>query len=411
MKMGSNGRARNMKLVGHSTLNGFGNGGEGISLKTLPGGRRILFIAHEGPPKDFTVLDVTDPSNPKVVTQVDLPHNRIRSNSLALVDDLMVVAYQGGLDPNPSNFNLEHAGVAVWDVSNVEKPKEIGFFKTSGNRSRGAHFVWFVDGRYAHISTGMPDSHPTHPNDDQFYVTLDLADPARPREVGRWWLPGTQEGDAAAPPSRHRPFDVGFRAHNINVYPERPDRAYVGYIDGGVIILDISDKAHPRMISRVDYHPPFPGFTHTVLPLFKRDLLIATDECVQFDLKDWPKRIWVLDAREETNPVIISSFPTPPKEQFLFKGARLGAHNIHENEPLSTSWFSDTIIIGTFFSGGVVAYDISDPFRPEEVAYYIPPAPEGCVSTMINDLYVDERGLIYALDRVKGGLYILEMNL
>jgi hypothetical protein len=30
---------------------------------------------------------------------------------------------------------------------------------------------------------------------------------------------------------------------------------------------------------------------------------------------------------------------------------------------------------------------------------------------MINDVYVDERGLVYALDRVKGGLYIFEMNL
>ena len=165
------------------------------------------------------------------------------------------------------------------------------------------------------------------------------------------------------------------------------------------------------MISRVDYHPPFPGFTHTALPLFDRNLLIVTDECIKFDLEDWPKRIWVLDIREESNPVMISSFPTPSPEAYSYKGARLGAHNIHENEPLPTSWFSSDIIVGTFFSGGVRAYDIRDPFRPEEVAYYIPEAPEGCVSIMINDLYVDERGLVYALDRIKGGLYILEMDI
>jgi hypothetical protein len=411
MVMGVRGQSKNMRLIGHNTLNGFGNGGEGISLKKLPDGRRILFVAHEGPPKDFTVLDVTDPSAPKVITQVNLPHNRVRSNSLALADDLLLVVYQAGLDPSPSNFNMEHAGMAVWDIRDVEHPRRISFFKTSGDHSRGAHYVWCVDGRYAHLSTGMPDSVPTHPNDDQFYVIVDLADPARPREAGRWWLPGTQEGDAVSPPLRHHQFDVGFRAHNTNVYPERPDRAYVGYIDGGVIILDISDMSHPKMISRVDYHPPFPGFTHTALPLFNRNLLIATDECVRHDFEDWPKRIWVLDGREETNPVIISSFPAPPKDQFLFKGVRLGAHNIHENEPLSTSWVSEDVIIGTFFSGGVIAYDISDPFRPEEVAYYVPPAPEGSASIMINDLYVDERGLVYALDRIRGGLYILEMNI
>lgn len=403
--------SKNMRFIGHHTLNGFGNGGEGFSLKQLPDGRRILFVAHEGPPKDFTVLDVTDPAEPKVIAQIDLPHNRIRSNSLALVDDILLVAYQAGLDPDAANFNVEHTGIGVWDISDVERPRQIGFFNTSGDHSRGTHCLWFVDGRYAHISTGMPDSVPTHPSDDQFYVIVDLADPTKPCEVGRWWLPGTQEGDGVPPPPRHPRFDTGYRAHNINVYPDQPDRAYVGYIDGGVIILDISDMSQPKMISRVDYHPPFPGFTHTVLPLFDRNLLIATDECIRLDFEDWPKLIWVLDVREETNPVIISSFPTPPKDEFLFKGVRLGAHNIHENEPLPTSWESSNTIVGSFFSGGVRVYDISDPFRPEEVAYYVPPAPEGCTSIMINDVYVDEKGLVYALDRVKGGLYILEMEL
>ena len=28
----------------------------------------------------------------------------------------------------------------------------------------------------------------------------------------------------------------------------------------------------------------------------------------------------------------------------------------------------------------------------------------------INDVYVDENGLVYAIDRFKGGLYILELN-
>jgi hypothetical protein len=405
------GRSKNMKLIGHSTLNGFGNGGEGFGLTQLPNGKRILFVAHEGPPKDFTALDVTDPSAPKVIAQIDLPHSKIRSNSLALVDDILLVAYQASLHVDPSNFNVEHTGMGVWNITDVEHPRQIGFFNTSGNHSRGAHYVWFVDGRYAHLSTGMPDSVPTNPSDDQFYVIVDLAKPTKPREVGRWWLPGTQEGDNASPPVRHHDFDTGFRAHNINVYPARPDRAYVGYIDGGVIILDISDMGHPKMISRLDYHPPFPGFTHTVLPLFDRELLVATDECVRFDLEDWPKRIWILDFRKETNPVMISSFPTPAIDDFSFKGVRLGAHNIHENEPLATSWKSSNIIVGTFFSGGVRAYDISDPFRPEEVAYYVPSAPEGCASIMINDLYIDEKGLVYAVDRVKGGLYIIEMDL
>ena len=92
-------------------------------------------------------------------------------------------------------------------------------------------------------------------------------------------MPGTREGDNAPPPPRHPKFDGGFRAHNTNVYPERPDRAYLAYIDGGVWILDIADKARPKPVGHWNPHPPFPGFTHTAMPLFDRDILVVSDEC------------------------------------------------------------------------------------------------------------------------------------
>ena len=41
--------------------------------------------------------------------------------------------------------------MAVYDVSRPEEPKKLAFFDTSGPYSRGCHFVWFVDGRYAHL--------------------------------------------------------------------------------------------------------------------------------------------------------------------------------------------------------------------------------------------------------------------
>jgi len=100
------------------------------------------------------------------------------------------------------------------------------------------------------------------------------------------------QGDAAPPVPRNPTFDSGYRPHNINVYPQRPDRAYLGYIDGGVIILDISDKSHPREITRYNYSPPYNGFTHTAMPLFSRNLLIVTDECTNDNGKDWPKLAW-----------------------------------------------------------------------------------------------------------------------
>ena len=46
--------------------------------------------------------------------------------------------------------------------------------------------------------------------------------------------------------------------------------------------------------------------------------------------------------------------------------------------------------------------------NPQEVAYHIPQIPEG--ADAINDVHVDENGIMYVVDRLQGGLYILEMN-
>ena len=400
----STAESKNLRLLSHHDLNGFGNGGEGIGIQQTSSGQRILYIAHESAPKDLTGVDVTDPTNPHIVVQTDLPHGDIRSNSLAVYEDLLLVAYQ------TKSVGVEGAGMRVYDISDPAQPKEISYFSTSGPHSRGVHCLWFVDGKYAHLSTGAADFIPNNPKDDQFPMIVDMSDPTRPVEVGRWWLPGTRQGDTEDPPERQA-IDTGFRVHNVNIYPERPDRAYIGYIDGGALILDTSDVSNPKMISRVDYHPPFPGFTHTAIPLFSRDLMIVSDESVTEDLRDHPKLTWVMDIREESNPVIISTFPMPPVEDFGARGGRFGAHNLHENLPVPTSGNSDTLIFGSYFNAGVRVHDVSNPFQPEEVAYYVPPVPEGVDGININDVYVDENGLVYAIDRFKGGLYILELEI
>jgi hypothetical protein len=331
----------------------------------------------------------------------------MRSNSLDVVGDIMAVAYQ------TSGVNIQPAGFDLFDVSVPESPKRISHFDASGPHSRGVHAVWFVDGETVHLAGGAADFEPTNPKDDQFYRIVDVRKPAKPEEVGRWWYPGTRKGDDAPPPPRLSPqFDMGYRAHNTNVFPQRPDRAYVGYIDGGAWVLDISDRSRPKPVASWQYSPPFNGFTHTVLPLFSRDLLIVSDECVLDDGADWPKLVWVLDNRVETNPVPIGTFPAPPYDAFAKRGGRFGAHNLHENLPVPTSWRSDSIIVGTFFNAGVRAYDVSDPFQVKEVAYFVPGAPKlspvGAIQ--LNDCFVDDRGLVFTVDRFVGGLYILEMN-
>ena len=318
----------NMKLLAQHTLNGFGGMGEGMSVQLTRDGRRVLWLAHESAPKNFTAVDVTEPRSPKVIVQTDLPHAQMRSNSLEVSGDLMAVAYQ------VSKFGLQPAGFELFDITVPENPIHF-VLRRLGPHSRGCHQLWFVDGKTVHMACADPELKPRNPKDDQVYRIVDVANPSKPVAIGRWHLSGTMEGDDAPPPERlPAQFDAGFRAHNTNVYPERPDRCYLAYIDGGVMVLDISDRARPKMISRWTNSPPYNGFNHTALPFFGRGLLVVSDESVKDKAVDYPKLVWLLDARDETHLVSISTLPMPPVEAFKNRGGRFGAHNLHENPPV-----------------------------------------------------------------------------
>ena len=397
-------QAKNLRILGHSDLGGHGNGGEGLALREYAGRRRALFLAHESAPVCFSVVDVTDPRAPKVLTQVPTATADVRCNSLGLAGDVLIVAQQ------TARPGLPGGGIRIYDVADPAHPKETTFFDTSGEHSRGAHFVWFVDGQYAYLSTGARDFVPTHQSDDQFLMILDVRDPAKPREVGRWWLPGTRQGDREPPPPRLK-IDSGYRMHSLHIPPERPDRAYVGWIDGGVVVLDVSDRAHPRLVARRSWYPPDAGYTHTVVPLVDRGLLVAAEEAVRDACEDWPKRVWLLDATPETRPEPLVPLPPPANFDALCKsGGRFGAHNIHVNRPGPFSRRLSRTVVGAFFNGGVRVYSIADPRRPEEIGFFVPASPPGnrTGTIQMNDVYVDEKGLIYANDRLTGGLYVLE---
>lgn len=406
--------AWNMRLIGRSDFGGLGKGGEGIGLHAGRG-RRTLFVAHESAPGNFTALDVTDPTSPTVICQTTLPHENVRSNSLSIVGDLMAVAYQ------TTEPGLKPAGIEFFDISDPAQPRSLSFVDTSGPLSRGAHYVNLDTDGYAYAATGMADWEPKRPKDHQLVLILDVHDPSTPREVGRFALPGQTVGD---PESLYQPDlsnDSSYKPHNVNVYPERPDRAYIAYLDGGVCIVDISDRSKPRLISRFDYHPPMKsGFTHTIVPLFDRGLMVVADESngqrpgVVHEGAGWdhPKAVWIMDMSYEGQVLPLSTLPMPPLEDFRYRGGKFGAHNIHENDPVPTAFKSDQIIFGAFFNAGIRVYDIKDPFRPEEIAYYIPEAPPDSPygAAQVNDVYVDENRTIYALERTTGGLYVLELT-
>ena len=316
-----------MQIIGRSDLNGFGKGGEGLALKQYAGGQRVLYLAHESGPMCISVIDVTHPEQPTIITQIKVEAPYIRCNSLGLAGNTLVVAHQ------TENIAQAGAGLDVYDIADPTAPTKLAHFDTSGPHSRGVHFVWFTDGRYAYLSTGARDFTPRNKLDDQFLMIVDVSDPRHPREAGRWWLPGTREGDSEPPPPRVAPFDAGIRMHSLVVPPDKPDRAYVGWIDGGWVILDIADKAHPRLIAHRSWQSLGNGFAHTVLPIIGRGLAIQTEEATENTCKDWPKRNWVWDIGDERHPIPLAVAATGCRPGGAVQGGRTVRRAQHPHEP------------------------------------------------------------------------------
>src|SRR3972149_5067254 len=341
----------NVRLVGHHDLNGHGDG-----MQLLKAGRYV-YIAHLGTsPMALTIVDAADPQEPRVVRQMPHPPNT-HAHKVQIAGDILIQnqerPYFGKVAPDVPN----EAGIRVYDLSNPTDPREIGYLRVPG---KGVHRMWFSDGKYAHVSSTMSGFK------ERVYLIADISDPSNPRPGGR---------------------------------------AYVAMVDAGMAIVDISAISSPKFISRIDWGPPYGGYTHTTLPLPGRGLVVATDESTKNNCQEGDKRVWVIDIREERNPVTISTFPVPQGD-FCKRGLRFGPHNVHENRP--GSFQSENLIFVTYYNAGLRIVDLRNQYRPEEVGYFIPPPPEGQEAPMFNDLFVDADGLIYVSDRIRGGLYILE---
>ncbi|HZR99786.1 MAG TPA: hypothetical protein VFE37_13825 [Chloroflexota bacterium] len=384
----------NTRLVGHHDLNGQGDG-----MQLLKVGQ-YAYVAHLGVhDMALSILDCADPSAPKLVRQI--PHfENTHSHKVQIAGNLLIQNLEKPYFAQKGPQAAKHqAGIITYDLTDPTDPRPIGRLEVEG---AGVHRMWMTDGKYAHVASSWPGYH------ERVYLIADVSDPAHPQKAGIWHIPGTKDGE--------QPEWLSFPGQHAYVHGIIPEgnRAYVSIVDGGMAIVDISDVANPKTISHINWHPPFGGYNHTSMPLPSRGLVLCVCESVKETVaEDGDKRIWVVDVREERQPVIRSSFPRPtppagsPWKDYDERPRRFGPHNVHENRP-HYGYRSEHLIFSTWYNAGLRITDLSNPDRPEEVGYFVPPAPEGQGAPQINDVFVDEQRLIYLTDRYNGGMYIVE---
>ena len=286
----------------------------------------------------------------------------------------------------------ENGGFKIYNVSDPANPKEMVHQKTGGI---GVH-RYDMDENYAYISTEMEGYI------GNILVIFDIRNPEQPEEVSRWWMPGQHLAGG------EKPSWIG-RQNRLHHALRFDDKLYAGCWHAGFRIIDISDITKPNTIGEYNYHPPFPEPTHTVMPvpgkIDGRHIAIVIDEEDQYynaaeaeARKGRPHApLWVFDITDLSNIQPLAMFQVSemdsPWSQAV--GARFGAHQFQEK-------MKDTLVYCAWFSGGLRIVDVADPYQPKEVGSFVPEPVNGQPAPQSNDTDIDERDLIYMVDRYVG---------
>lgn len=388
------GEFENFTIVSYSDLDGWDQVAE---FRVGRDGRYAYTSNYQG----ATVVDVSDPRRPRVVSRIKNDPS-VQSQYIDVLGNLLVINQEAVRDEKIKHWE---AGIRLFDP---EKPKELSFFKTDGPPRRGVHGFWLHEdpkqGKFAFVSTTKEGYH------GNILVIVDINDPRNPKEVARWWYPGQWVAGGEKPGENWVDPDRGLREglpkiwvylHDITTYK---DRAYLAYRDEGVIILDISDIRKPVRLGQIKWSPPEEGNTHSigvVIPPHggRPDVIVATDEIVRPEQCPFGY-LHVIDVRYEKNPVQIGTFRLPlnrfcPPDR---PGRRFGIHDVER-------MIRGNIVFSAWENSGFWAIDISDPYRPRSAGYFVPPPFLRAKSDAghADDVFVHENGLIFASSSDPGG--------
>jgi hypothetical protein len=424
------------------------------------GDRWILFVGHHAGEalnaatgrverNGLSILDVTDPAAPIYLAHVPPTGDEASGTQHVQVCD-------GRTLPRANRdavYAMRSNGLVSFEILDVTDPAKPSFLTTVATMGRSSRpesdrgdrethkFQWDCESGIAYINGTA----------DRWRVTrvlqvFDAGNPAEPRHIRDFGLEGYEpgaDGEYPAPQvaGLHQPFVVG-------------NRVYLGYNSGEEGVLQILDREKllngdpaaadplaPRPeslkypeIARLDL-PHYWG-AHTAKPIYDfeiadysdnrdariRDLLLLVSEAETFRCQENRDVLFILDITDEAHPFPISSFQVPEEPgDFCHRGGRFGPHSFQDAFHPA---FDKTLVVLAYFNAGIRAVDIRDPFAPREVAHYIPEVTahttESCIeidsveqcdrAIQTNNVNIDDRGYIYAVDRASTGLHILELT-
>jgi hypothetical protein len=434
--------ARNMQLVGMDDLQARSAYQPTIRFNPIAH-RWVAYVGHhagtavnpltgEEEPNGTSIVDVTDPRRPKY-----LFHIPGQSGSGEAGGAQMARVCNGSELPKGDAgkvYLLRTSGTTsheIWDVTDPAEPKLLTTV-VSGLLDTHKNF-WECNTGIAYLVSGVPGWRA-----ERMSQIFDLSDPAHPVHIRDFGLPGQEPGSTGpVPTDLHGPISLG-------------DRVYFGYgtSSGGIMqIVDREKLVHgdaaptpanllAPQISQLALCT-FCGGAHTTFPVLgipvdefahfgvgqTRDFAVIANEATANEcIGQFHEMVYFADITDPAKPQVVSNYHVDERSgHFCERGGRFGAHSTNEN---MTPIYYKKIVFVAYFNAGVRAVDMRDPYQPEELGYYIPSTTENtdprCVTVngqercktaiQTNNVEVDDRGYIYAVDRANTGMHILRVT-
>jgi hypothetical protein len=437
---------RNMRLVGSDDLQARSayqpvvhhQGARWIAYVGHHGGKRMNPLTGQVEDSGTSIVDVTDPTHPRYLHHIPGAGGEAEAGGAAMVRvcDGKTLP-RGQRDRTYLLRTLGNLAHEVWDVTDPAKPTRL---VTVLDGLKSTHKNWWeCDTGIAYlVSDGAPSGWRTN----RMTKIYDLSDPAQPRFIRDFGLPGQEPGSTGtAPEGVHGPIALR-------------NRVYFAYGTGAKGALQIVDRdkllaGNPQaadrfaptpenllypQIGRLDMSPAWGG--HTAFPILgisvphwapgvpgrTRDFVLLVSESLRNECQEVRQLAFMVDVTTERTPFSVATFEVPdPTGDFCRRGGRFGPHS--SNESFSPIYYGRLVFIA-YFNAGVRAVDVRDPFHPTEAGFYIPSvtartdkrcievagAPRCKTAIQTNNVDVDDRGFIYLADRADTGLHIVELT-
>ncbi|HEX2205416.1 MAG TPA: hypothetical protein VHG91_19050 [Longimicrobium sp.] len=317
--------------------------------------------------------DVTDPARPVLTDSVVVDAQRVNDVAVNAAGTVAVITRDGAVS--------RRNGIVVLDLADPAHPEVAAdYWETLVG---GAHHVW-IEGSHAYVvDRGAAE-----------LAVLDLADPAAPREVGRWGIP-------------YRPERF---LQDVTV---RDGLAYLAYWDDGVVVLDVgaglkeASPSRPRLVSRLRYRTEWrgerygrTGYAYAHVNRAGRRYVFVADHILPrgADLSrpvDTGGYLHVLDLSTPETPVEVATYQVPGS----------GVRRV---------WAGGDTLYVAAYGGGVRALDVSGELRGSLRGREVAALPTADERAMVRGFpfawdVVTHNGLVFATD-FNSGLWIARLE-